>query len=40
MRSRGVSANKLHAMLNDAKRIWDAKRRDYTVNNYEIGAQT
>ena len=40
MRSRGVSANKLHAMLNDAQRIGDAKRRDDTVNNNERGAQT
>ena len=39
MRSRGVLANKLHAMLNDAKRIEDAKRRDDTVNNDERGAQ-
>ena len=30
----GVAANKLHAMLNDAK------RRDDTVNNDERGAQT
>ena len=40
MRARGVSADKLHAMLNDAKCIRDAKRTDYTVNNDERGAQT